>query len=116
MNKYLILVISIAISSQCLAGDETGTVRFQHGQYGHSSTSAGKTFFYLDGSTKKNTPACATFSGGERWVINNNWPGASMQLSILLAAKMSGKKVQIRGANNCGVHGDSETASDLFIK
>jgi len=116
MRIYLALIISIAFSSQCLAGDETGTVRFQHGQYGHSSTSAGKTFFFLDGGAKTNSPPCATNASGDRWVINNNWPGASMQLSILLAAKISGKEIQVWGANNCDVHGNTETASNLFIK
>ncbi len=116
MSKFCILINLILFSSFCLAGNEVGTVRFNHGQYGHSSTSAGKTFFFLDGGTKTNIPACATYLGGQRWVIDNNWPGANMQLSILLAARMSGKEVQVRGANNCGVHGDTETARDLFIK
>lgn len=115
MKFSLSLFLLSLLSFQCVAGDETGTVRFQHGQYGSSSTSAGRMYFFLDGGSKNNSPVCATFAGGDRWVIDNNWPAAKMQLSILLAAKMAGKSVHIRGSNDCNVAGDSETAIDIVI-
>lgn len=81
--KSVLLLVALLCASQAYAGSETGTVRFEHGQFNSSQSSAGYTFFYLDGSNKTNVPACSSFGGGERWVINNNWPAASMQVSIL---------------------------------
>lgn len=115
MKYFSIFSMLLCISTTTLAGTEMGTVRFEHGQYASNSNSAGYTFFYLDGGVKNSSPACATFTGGERWVINNNWPAAKIQNSILLAAVASGKKVAIRGSGNCEVWGDTETALNIFI-
>ena len=113
MKKVFILFLILSVN--CYAGHETGTVRFNHGQYGSGSTSAGKTFFFLDGGVRVGAPACATFSGGERWVINNDWPAAQLQNSVLLSAVMAGKQVNVRGSDTCDVWGDSETAIDIVI-
>jgi hypothetical protein len=116
MKWFSILLLSMAACSVCSAGEGVGTVRFEHGQYASSPTSAGMTFFYLDGGGKVGTPACSTWAGGQRWVINNNWPGAKIQLSILIAAKMSGRSVRVYGSGDCGVWGDTETAWNLFME
>jgi hypothetical protein len=48
-------------------------------------------------------------------VINNNWPAAKAQLSILLTAIALGKSVTLLGSNDCGVWGDSETVVDIQL-
>jgi hypothetical protein len=113
MKTYL-TVIALIFCVSALASDETGTVAFEHGQLNSSASSAGVTFFYLSGP-KTGSPSCANYAGGERWVINNDWPAAKIQMSILLAAITSGKQVTVRGSGNCSVWGDTETAINIFI-
>ncbi|WP_133719264.1 hypothetical protein [Methylocaldum gracile] len=113
--KILIAIALSLVATLAIGGSETGTVRFEHGQYASGPNSAGYTFFYLDDGTKVAPPGCATFAGGERWVINNDWPAAKIQMSVLLAAAVSGKRVTIYGSNNCSVWGDTETATNIFI-
>lgn len=118
VRSILNVLVGVVAATACLpslAGTETGTVRFNYGQYRSSSTSAGLTFFFLDGGTKSDIPACSTAFDGERWVINNDWPVAKMQMAVLLAAATSGKKVTIRGTGECGVYSNSETAQDIFL-
>lgn len=114
--KVIVLFFSICVSSIALSGTDYGVVRFQHGQYGSNSESAGKMFFYLDGGERSSSPACATYQGGERWVVDNNRPAAQMQLSILMAAFVSGKEVVVRGSNACEIHADTETAVDIIFR
>lgn len=111
--KTLIAVALSLVATSAFGGSETGTVIFEHGQYSSGPNSAGYTFFYLDGGAKVGSPGCA--SNGERWVINNDWPAAKIQISVLLAAAVSGKRVMIRGSNDCSVWGDTETAANIFI-
>lgn len=113
MRTILLLILSL-LSVGVSAGWEVGTIRFQHGQHGSSAESAGRIFFYLEGQNKNEIPACATFDAGERWVINNDWPAAKLQMSILLAASLSGKQVMVRGLNSCGVWSDTETVQDII--
>lgn len=104
----------VLASGLSLAGEQTGTVQIEYGQFGSSATSAGYTFFYLQGSPKLNTPPCnVTFNG--RWVINNSWPAAKIQTAILLVASTAGRQVKVTGSGNCNVWGDSETAIDIRL-
>lgn len=100
-------------ATSALAGEQTGTVRMDHGTYGSSATSAGLTFFVVQGSAKAGTPTCNTYM--DRWVINNDWPAARMQLSIILTAMATGKTVTVRGSGDCSHWGDSETATDIRL-
>lgn len=117
-----LLALSLSVSAfNAYAGDEFGTVRFEFGQFGSTPTDAGKTFFYLDSSTHNSPPACATFYEpgqpmGDRWVINNNHPAARIQLDILMAAFLKNKEVKIIGSGDCGVWGDTETATNITFK
>jgi hypothetical protein len=95
------------------AGEQTGTVRMDHGQYSAGPESAGLTFFYVQGAAKYNTPACNTYS--DRWVINNSWPAAKIQTAILLSAITSGKTVTVRGQGECSQWPNSETAIDIRL-
>lgn len=113
--KRIVFIAALFFWAKVFAGSEIGTVRFEIGQHESSANSAGKTFFYLEGQQKYNSPACATYVGGERWVINNDWPAAELQNSILLSAAISGKRVQIYGSGSCEVWGDTETALSIHI-
>ena len=117
MRKVLFLTISFCmlLPNLACAGEESGTVVFSLGQYNSNSTTAGYTFFVLENELKTNSPTCATASGGDRWVINNDWPAAKMQVNVLLTALISGKRVHVRGTGDCNVWGDTETAQDIFI-
>jgi hypothetical protein len=50
-----------------------------------------------------------------RWPINNNWPAAKIQMTILLVAAISGKKVTVRASGDCAVWNNSETALDIIL-
>lgn len=101
------------VAGQVHAGEQTGTVRMDHGTYGSGVNSAGQTFFFLDGGAKAGTPAFNTYLS--RWVINNNWPAAKFQVAVLLAAVTSGKTVTVRGSGDCANWVDSETAIDIRL-
>jgi len=120
MKKLKILLtasfVLFGFSLTAQAGEETGTVNIQYSHYSSNATDAGVTLFYLEDGSKTGTPpTCSTYSSGERWAINNNWPAANQQLATLLAAKVSGKRVKIIGAGNCDAWGDSETARDIYL-
>ncbi len=109
-------VMAAAVCLPSHATSETGTVRFNYGQYRSSATSAGLTFFFLDGASRVgDIPACSTAFDGDRWVINNDWPVAKIQMAVLLSAASTGKKVTIRGTGDCGVYSNTETAQDIFL-
>ncbi len=114
MKRSLAILVAILCGSAS-AGTETGTILFGHGQYGSTETSAGFTFFFLEGGNKIDNPACSTASGGQRWVFDNDWPAAKYQIATLLAAFAAGKRVTVVGSGTCLVWGDSETAIDIKI-
>lgn len=109
----LALTLLTLATAQANAGEQTGTVRIDHGQFGSSATSAGLMFFVLQGGTKTGKPSCNTYI--DRWVINNAWPAAKIQTAVLLAAITSGKTVTVRGSNDCTQWLDSETAIDIQL-
>lgn len=112
--RALLLVSSLLLPAPpAAAGEQTGTVRMDHGQWASGANSPGYTFFVLDGSGKANAPSCNTYIS--RWVINNAWPAARMQLAILLTAISSGKTVTVRGSGDCAQYPDSETAIDIRL-
>ena len=105
----------LLIPSLAHAGWETGEVRFEYGQVFSNASHPGFTFFYLDGDTRFSAPGCASYAGGERWVINNAWPAAKIQIAVLLSAKLSGKKVHAQGTGACEAWGDTETVMDVYL-
>ena len=114
--KIFLLLISLLLTSQTWAvGIEVGYVRVQYLSYGVSASSAGKMFFFLDGNTKTGNPSCSIAHGGERWVINNDWPVAKYYHSVLLAAQIAGKQVRIDGTGGCGVWSDSESVGNVRL-
>lgn len=114
MFRKLGMPLLVLASFSANAAVETGKVTFDHGQWGSNAESAGYTFFFVSGP-KVGSPTCASYSGGERWVINNNWPAAEIQISILLAASLAGKEVKVRGSGDCNEHSNSETAVNVII-
>jgi hypothetical protein len=114
MRQLLLRVAALLlITPLAHAGFETGTVRFEYMQIFSTPSHPGFTFFYLEGGTKTDKPACATYNNGERWVINNAWPAAKLQVAVLLSAFLVGRKVWIQGTNDCGAWGDTETVWDV---
>ncbi len=113
MRTFVLAALLILPILPATAGEQTGTVRMDHGQWGSGANSPGYTFFVLDGAAKSNTPACNTYIS--RWVINNAWPAARLQMAILLAAISSGKTVTVRGSGDCAQYSDSETAVDIRL-
>jgi hypothetical protein len=113
MRRTLLILAISTITTLALAGEQTGIVRMDHGQYRAGPESAGLTFFFVQGAAKINTPACNTYS--DRWVINNSWPAAKIQIAILLSAITSGKTVTVRGQGECSEWANSETATDIRL-
>jgi hypothetical protein len=97
------------------AGSQQGIPTLVHTSYSSHATHPGYLFLFLNGTAKTGNPACSTAGGGARWVINNSWPAAKSQLSILLTAIATGKQVLITGSNACEVWGDSETVIDIRL-
>jgi hypothetical protein len=114
MKRVGLLFLAFTSGFAC-AGTQTGTVNLAQTSYASSASSPGYMFLYLNGGAKTGSPACATMSGGARWVISNAWPAAKSQLGILLTALATGRQVQITGSNDCAVWGDSETVIDIRI-
>ena len=114
MKKIIALMLA-ALATPVFAGSESGTIVFAHGQYGSSSSSAGYTFFFLEGGTKSDIPGCSTNAGGQRWVIANDWPAAKYQIATLMSAFLAGKRVAVIGSNTCSVWGDTETVVDVRL-
>jgi hypothetical protein len=81
--KIVTIAVLFLTAQLAHAGVQTGTVRFQHGQYASGPSSAGYTFFLIDGGTRSGAPNCATQVG--RWVINNDWPAIRHQPRRILA-------------------------------
>ncbi len=94
------------------AGQQSGYVTIEHLPFGGSSTTAGYTFFYVTG-TKTGNPACSIHN---RWVINNDWPAAKIQIATLMAAVLSGRPVSVGGAGNCQVWSTDETALNIVLQ
>ena len=109
ISALLLLGVSCAVA----AGEQSGLVTFGHGQVFSGATTNGYTFFYLSG-TKTGNPACSTYNN--RWVINNDWPVAKIQIATLLAAAASGRPVAVSGTGDCAVWSDSETANDIRLQ
>jgi hypothetical protein len=112
--KLLAAAMAAIFATNVMATTETGYVRFTYGQHNSSSASAGFTFFTLDG--RSNTccrPACVTYD--DRWVLDNDWPAARIQMSVLLTAAVSGKRVTVRGSDSCSVYFNTETAVDILL-
>lgn len=110
----LVLALSLTlVLARARAGEQTGTVRMDHGQHASGASSAGLVFFVLQGGTKTATPSCNNYI--DRWVINNSWPAAKIQVAVLLAAITSGKTVTVRGSGDCSQYSDSETAIDIRL-
>src|SRR2546425_12598863 len=79
MRTFLCALVLVSGAAHA-AGEQTGTVTFDYGQYSSGPSSAGLTFFTLQGGTKLAIPVCNNFH--DRWVINNNWPAAKIQIAI----------------------------------
>jgi hypothetical protein len=113
MRHILLTLALCATTTLALAGEQTGTVTMEHGQHYSGPASAGFTFFILQGGAKSGRPPCNTHI--DRWVINNNWPAARIQVAVLLSAIASGKTVTVRGSGDCSQWSDSETAIDIRL-
>ena len=95
------------------ASTEGGKVKFEYGQIFSTPSHPGFTFFHLtEGNPRQARPGCAT---AERWVINNAWPAAKIQIAVLMSAVLAGKKVFVQGTADCSTWGDTETVWDVYL-
>ncbi|WP_045825407.1 hypothetical protein [Teredinibacter turnerae] len=99
--KYLVLLISL-ISGPVFSGSGAGKVRIEHiGDWNGKSL----LFFYTDSHIS--APDCNTYA--HRWVIDLSTDEGKAQYSLLLAAQMSDKTVNVGGKANCNLWDNSET-------
>lgn len=117
MRRALLTVAALLLMTPHAhaTGIEVGTVRFMYGQIFSTTSHPGYTFFYLEGGTRTDKPACASYDSGERWVINNSWPAAKLQIAALMSAALTGKRVQVQGTGDCAAWGDTETVWDVHL-
>ena len=104
------LLLIVCFSQTVLAGSQSGLVTFVTGQYQSSASTAGYTFFQLSGADRVGNPCT-----NDRWVIDNDWPAAPMQVATLQAAVLTGRQVRVQGSGNCAVWGDTETTLDVYL-
>ena len=106
--KTLLVFSLILISGFSHAGKQTGTITEIIVRQ-----SDGLHYFHMSG-TASNRPACA--DGHAYWMIRDeNSTAGKSQLSLLLAAYMSGKKVIVNGSNKCMRWGDGEDVDSVHL-
>ncbi|WP_051258278.1 hypothetical protein [Teredinibacter turnerae] len=105
MNKFKTFVLgSISCMSLNVYGGsaEPGMVSNVH------FLDNGVVLFYTDGAIGNNVPSCAV-AQPSRFAIDGSTDAGKAQLSGLLLAFATSKRIQIYGKNNCDVWGDTET-------
>jgi len=75
----------------------------------------GAVIVYTTGVRSADIPPCATTGNLNRFAIDGTSNVGKVQLSGLLSAYATGKKVIIYGAGNCGPWGDAETISYFYM-
>lgn len=99
--KLFIFILILLFSSEVMASSQTAIIK--HIIVRHSD---GLQYIYLHG-TRDNKPSCAR---GEYWMIGDeNSVAGKTQMSIILLAYASNKKVKITGTGNCSRWRDGET-------
>ncbi|MEN3157329.1 hypothetical protein ABC502_02980 [Alkalimonas sp. NCh-2] len=108
MKKTLYVLALMLWSLPALAGEQTGTVNHLLVR-----ASDGLVYFYLEGSAKTNSPACAR---NDYWMIRDeNSEVGKKQYAMLLAAQASGKRVKVVGLNTCQRWGDGEDVNFIQL-
>ena len=107
--KKIIFTLFTLFSTTALAGEQSGKVDTLYARAAdnlHLVSLKG-------GSSRTNQPSCATQG---YWLIKDEKSAAGKsQFSQLLAAKLSGKTVLIRGLNSCNRWGDGEDINTVII-
>ncbi|WNO07961.1 hypothetical protein [Teredinibacter sp. KSP-S5-2] len=107
MKKVLVVLVLSLVSSSVFAGSGSGTV-----EWVRVRASDNLHYFKLTGA-HNSRPNCATNSA---WTIKDeNSPAGKTQISILMAAWVSGKEVEVVGNNDCTRWGDIEDANEVVI-
>jgi len=107
MNK-LILVVCFVVSFTCQAGNE------QAGDIKRIEFTSAGILLVSHNGLRSNYPSCVGTSFVNRWALDATTEAGKVQASALLMVYMAGKKIVIRGSNNCNVWGDSETIRDFW--
>lgn len=76
-------------------------------------TSTGAVVFHTD-VVRTDVPACGA-TQATRWAIDPNTAAGKIQLTGLLMAHSTGKKVEVGGTNTCNIWGDTESVSYLLV-
>jgi hypothetical protein len=106
MKKIVFALICFLAAGHSFAGTQTGTVENLY-----LRASDGLVYFFLKGSVKSASPACALVG---YWMIKDeNSAAGKRQYAALLAAQASGRTISITGANTCSRWPDGEDVDSL---
>jgi hypothetical protein len=107
--KLLFVIISLAVSTVCVAGNQAGTIADIFVR-----ASDGLIYFVVNGSAKAGAPSCATFS---YWIIRDeNSNAGKLQYEMILSAQATGKTITVIGSNSCTRWSDGEDVDSLLIR
>lgn len=105
--KICFIVALLMLCGDVFAGAQVGKVKSV------VARDDGLHFVFLEGAAATGKPACAKNS---YWMIRDeNSTAGKSQLSILLAAHVSGKTISIEGKNTCTRWGDGEDISAVLL-
>lgn len=106
--KVLMGLCLLLFSISSNAADTIGSIGRIHIHHDN-----GKVFFWVNATTASYA-SCATIQG--RYVIDSKTEEGKSVMSALLFAKASRQTIEVYGAGNCLLHGDTETARILAIQ
>lgn len=103
---FSLIAIAVVFSSQVKAGHAVGKVT-------HLMVHTGDLVFFNIG-THNDKPACST--AGEDWAVSLKTEMGKAMYSMLLAARLSDKKITATGTNTCPDWGDRESVLFMTIE
>ena len=106
--KSVFLMMCLLLAADCFSGTATGKV-----DKVFVRDSDGLVYFTLKDSAPTGKPPCAT--NGYWMIRDENSDSGKKQLSMILAAQASGKKVQVVGYNACTRWGDGEDVNVIVV-
>lgn len=98
MKKVLMAIALYSVAGYGVAGEYTGVIQpyyYSNGLY-----------INITGATMANRPACATRNLVRLQESDPNDPIYKNKFSMLLASYMAGKKIYLRGTDQCTAEGD----------
>ncbi|MEG8033544.1 hypothetical protein QP179_19205 [Sphingomonas aurantiaca] len=110
MNKFSIAAVALAsVSVSPATASNTGS-----GYISSIHAMSNGVVMFLHAGGRSAVPSCVNAATSTRWAINATTEAGKVQLSVLLSAYGSNKKIHINGTGACSAWGDTETL-DFFI-